>query len=112
MTGSDEVNEFAASQLKSRLGENGTFRLLSAEESKNPDTITDSVLFSTKASYLNINKIATDYPVLQEKLVANANNINEILNDMEANNCIPLLLKKDNGKFLDLKGKKNLWKKI
>lgn len=68
MTGNDEINKQALSKYKSSLGENGHFRLISAEERKKGmqnGNMPEEVL-STTHDYAALSRVANEYPSIQE----------------------------------------------
>jgi NhaP-type Na+/H+ or K+/H+ antiporter len=67
MTSSGEVNNYAVSKYQNIFGENGTFRLITAEEMNKPiSDLPDQGIFSYTDDFLNISEVARDYPHIHE----------------------------------------------
>ena len=66
LTGSNSINEYAISKLKPHFGEQGAYRLISAEEMRDPTNNTEDGLFSHTDDYINISEVVRDYPYINE----------------------------------------------
>ncbi|UOB19386.1 cation:proton antiporter [Abyssalbus ytuae] len=98
LTGSVEVNKHAISRFKNQLGENGTFRLITPEEMKNPDNLPLEILFSKKDDYINLIEVARDYPKINEvPLQSKAHFLKEIAKLNEEKEAVPLFIKDNEG---------------
>ncbi len=99
MTGSVDVNKKACEKYGSDYGENGTYRLLSTAELKGEKGAgkPPSGIFSYHDDYLNINKVASDYPEIFEKEIGSKEELisfNNLANSKFSS--IPLFLKSGN----------------
>ena len=85
MTGNDDINRQALSKYGQSLGEQGSFRLASAEEIKKPksELKLQPELFSTTHDYVKFTKASNDYPSVLELPVNNKENFLRILNYIE-----------------------------
>lgn len=102
MTGNDEINKQAINRFGKYFGENGTFRLMTSEEMRNRQNISEKELFSYTHDYTRFTEVAQDFPSIQEISVASENQFLRVLNIIGENeNTIPLFLKRPDG-FLDL----------
>ena len=94
LTGSVEVNKHAISRFKNQLGENGSFRLITPEEMKDPENVPNEALFSKKDDYINLIEVARDYPKISEiQLKSKAHFLKEISRLNEEKHAIPLFIK-------------------
>ena len=100
ITGSDVINKYALSKLKSSFGKEGAFRLVTSEEMKDPMNNTDEGLFSRTDDYINLSKVVRDYPYFNEVIL---NSKEHYLKLLEATKhevmSIPLFLMDNNGEF-------------
>jgi NhaP-type Na+/H+ or K+/H+ antiporter len=70
ITGSDSVNQFAISKLRSSYGKEGAFRLVSSEEMRDPNNNTEKGLFSHTDDYINLSKVVRDHPTINEVILS------------------------------------------
>ncbi len=99
MTGSNEVNNYAITNLKKFFGETGAYRLITPEELRNPANIDSHGLFSAHDDYINISEVARDHPHVREHVVTDESRVAEfytLLN--ETTESVPLFVKKADGK--------------
>ena len=66
LTGSNTINQYAISKLKDHFGEQGAYRLISAEEMKDGTNNLENGLFSHTDDYINISEVVRDYPYINE----------------------------------------------
>ncbi|MCW9036500.1 MULTISPECIES: sodium:proton antiporter [Altibacter] len=101
MTGNDEINRQAINRFGKVFGENGTYRLLTAEELMNPNqNINGEGIFSKTHDYIKFTEVARDFPSIQEIPVDSENQFMRILGIIEdAENAIALFLKDAKGKI-------------
>lgn len=93
MTSSTAVNKYAIEKFKYDFGEEGTYRLLSTDESKKGTALNEG-LFSKVDDYIRLSEVVRDYPQIhemvldsQEHFITTVNKINESIR------TIPLMLK-------------------
>jgi NhaP-type Na+/H+ or K+/H+ antiporter len=99
MTGSADVNQHAIDKYASEFGENGTFRLLTAEEMRKEDVeIPDSGLLSYSDDYINMSEVVRDYPYLSEMDVKSNDQLVSMLDRInQAKQAIPLFYVDEGG---------------
>lgn len=66
MTGNSEINRYAISKFSKQFGENGSFRLVTSEEMKDPNTNPKEGLFSNTDDYNSLASVTNNYPSIQE----------------------------------------------
>ncbi|MGB5386011.1 MAG: sodium:proton antiporter [Eudoraea sp.] len=99
LTGSPEINEYAIDKFKDQLGENGSFRLVSADEMNDPDKNPKEGLFSQNDDFIKMMEVTRRYPALHEIELKNANHYKKLLNiTKEDDEIIPVFLKASDGK--------------
>ena len=99
MTSNSEVNEFACQKFEATLGEQGTYRLISAEELKNgPESISEQGLFSVKDDFINLMEIVREYPEIHEINIASKVHFHEMIDVMNQHlTSAPILVKMTGG---------------
>lgn len=110
MTGNDEINKKAISKYGASLGENGSFRLMTAEEKRQQrDTIAEnSQLFSLTHDYSKLIQLSTDFPSVQEIAVNSIEKFERLLEHIEKDdNAMALFIKSDRG-AIDIISEANL----
>ena len=100
ITGSDAINKFAISKLKSDFGEEGAFRLVTSEEMKDPTKNIEQGLFSHTDDYINLSKVVRDYPYFHEVILNSKEHYIKLL-EATKNEVMstPLFLMDNNGEF-------------
>ncbi|UCE92674.1 MAG: sodium:proton antiporter [Flavobacteriaceae bacterium] len=98
LTGSNTINEYALSKLKESFGEEGAFRLISAEEMRDPDNNPEEGLFSQTDDFINISEVVRDYPIINEVKIDSPEHYRELMKaTMKEIKSIPVFVKsKDN----------------
>lgn len=101
MTGNAEVNEFACKKFEGTLGEQGTYRLISAEELKNEsDVISEQGLFSIKDDFINLMEIVREYPEMHELNIKSESHFHEIIGMMNQHlTAAPVFIKTSDGEI-------------
>lgn len=100
LTASKEVNTHAIHRFKKQLGENGAFRLISAEEMKNPEKAPSEVLFSKKDDYINLIETARTYPRINEVATQSGEPLSSLLKRLyKEREAIPLFVKDKEGEL-------------
>ena len=98
LTGSGEVNKHAIERFREQLGENGSFRLITPHEMKNPQELPEALLFSKKDDYINLMEVARDYPKINEVSLTSEEHFREeieLLNHEKE--AIPVFIKDPSG---------------
>lgn len=102
LTGSEVVNSYAIKRFRNELGENGSFRLITADEMKNPENMPMEELFSKKDDFLNLEEVARDYPTVNEIELNSKAQYLKIIKDLNNEKyTIPLFIK-DNTEELQI----------
>ncbi|TYA74206.1 cation:proton antiporter [Seonamhaeicola marinus] len=100
LTGSAAINDFAINKFSEQFGENGTFRLISAEEMNDPDTIPKEGLFSNTDDYNSLTEIALRYPEINEIEIDDRDHFDALIEKTTKDeNMVPLLVKDHKGIF-------------
>ncbi len=98
LTGSNTINEYAISKLRPYFGEEGAFRLISAEEMCDPTNNPINGLFSQTDDFINISEVVRDYPNINEIDITTKehyfNLLKSINNEIKA---VPLFIKNLSG---------------
>ena len=95
MTGSHEVNQHAVENLSKNFGEHGAYRLISADELKKPDSISEIGLFSTNDDYINYREVARDYAEIHEYTLHEGESFGQVMSKInESKKSIPLFIRK------------------
>lgn len=103
LTGSSEVNEFAIERYQDIFGENGAYRLISADELKERKALESGHVFSYHDDYINISEAYREGSVIREEAVRNQEEFKERLDEMRAEQyCVPLFLRYPDGKLYPL----------
>lgn len=101
MTASKEVNKYARDHFRDEFGENGSLRILSADEYDLRDEIDSTeILFGKNEDFINLSEIARDYPEFHEIEVDNKEHFENLLTKLRSrHNSIPLFYKKEDNKL-------------
>lgn len=98
LTGNSDINSYAIDKFKKQFGENGSFRLVSADEMSNPDNNPKEGLFSHTDDFIKLVEAARQYPTIQEVAVNTTEAYQEMITRTKADaHCIPLFLKAPDG---------------
>lgn len=94
LTGSNTINEYALSKLKSSFGEEGAFRLISGEEMRDPNNNPEEGLFSQTDDFINISEVVRDYPIINEVIIKSNEHYQKIMEAAkEEIKAIPVFVK-------------------
>ncbi|MCW5514706.1 cation:proton antiporter [Muriicola sp. Z0-33] len=66
LTGNSEINTYAINKFGKQFGENGAFRLITADEMNNPEDNPKEGLFSHTDDFIKITEAARKYPAIHE----------------------------------------------
>jgi len=94
LTANSDINKYAINKFKDQFGEQGSFRLITTEEMKNPKNTPEEGLFSHTDDYYSLIALAEKYPGIQEIKIQNQKHYNSLI-DITKNNheIIPLFIK-------------------
>lgn len=94
LTGSHEVNNFALNKYKKQFGEHGSYRLITAEEIKNPKKPVKQGLVSDTADYRQLMDVCYEFPFVNEVVLESERHFQQLKRDMVQSAVrIPILLK-------------------
>ncbi len=94
LTGSNTINEYALSKLKSSFGEEGAFRLISGEEMRDPNNNPEEGLFSQTDDFINISEVVRDYPIINEVIIKSNEHYQKIMEAAKVEiKAIPVFVK-------------------
>lgn len=96
LTGSAAINDYAINKFSEQFGENGTFRLISAEEMNDPERIPKEGLFSNTDDFHTLTDIALRYPSIQEIEIKNRKHYEELIEIINKDEDRTSILVKDN----------------
>ena len=98
LTGNSDINKYAIDKLERQFGENGSYRLLTADEMNNPESSPKEGLFSHTNDYISLSEVARQYPMIHEMKIEDPDHYKELIrradNDVE---IIPLFVKDPSG---------------
>ncbi len=85
--------------LRDQFGENGSFRLVSADEMNDPEKNPKEGLFSQNDDFIKMMEVTRRYPALHEIELKNANHYKKLIDiTKEDDEIIPVFLKASDGK--------------
>ena len=98
LTGSADINNYAINKFGEQFGENGSFRLITPDETNDPDSNPEDGLFSHTDDFNQLSEVARKYPKIHEieiKDRAHYETLIEHTNNDKA--VIPLFIKDKKG---------------
>jgi NhaP-type Na+/H+ or K+/H+ antiporter len=100
LTGNPEINNYAINKFGNQFGENGSFRLPSAEELNNPENRPKEGLFSNTDDIESFDEVAHNHPNIWELAIKDKVHLQSILEKLIDNkDIIPLFIKNSNGEL-------------
>lgn len=98
LTGSADINKYAIEKFSEQFGENGTFRLISADEMDNPEKSPKEGLFSQTDDFISLTEVARKFPEIHEMEIKDRAHYETLieLTNKDAD-IIPLLVKDKKG---------------
>jgi len=98
MTGSSDINKYALNKFSKQFGENGSFRLVTSDEMKNPEKNPKGGLFSLKDDYIRLSEVTRTYPSIQEIEIRDKEHYDSLLEMINKDeNMIPVFIKDGEG---------------
>ncbi len=98
LTGNSDINEYAIEKFSKQFGENGSFRLVNAEEMIDPENNPKEGLFSHTDDYIKMTETARRYPAMHEIELKDEEHYQGLIEMIKAENyTIPILLKTPDG---------------
>lgn len=102
LTGNSDINQFAINKFQDQFGENGSFRLITAEEMNNMDWTPKDGLFSHTDDFIKLTEVARKYPKIHELDIDSNNHFDSLLDIIKKDDdIVPLFIKLKSG-FLDI----------
>jgi len=99
LTGSPEINQYAIEKFRDQFGENGSFRLVSADEMNDPQKNPKEGLFSQNDDFIKMMEVTRRYPALHEIEIKNAEHYKKLIAiTNEDDEIIPVFLKSPDDK--------------
>jgi NhaP-type Na+/H+ or K+/H+ antiporter len=100
LTGSPDINKYAIDKFKDQFGENGSFRLVTKKEMRDPTNNPKEGLFSHTDDFGHLKSIAEKYPVIQEIELSGKKHYEELIEiTIQDKDIIPLFLKNNENKL-------------
>ena len=100
MTGNSDINAYVIEKFGKEFGENGSYRLVTADEMNNLEKIPEEGLFSPTDDYINLLEVTRKYPAIQEiELEGKEHYENLIEMTRKDKYKIPLFIKDDEGEL-------------
>ncbi len=98
LTGNPDINQFAINRFKSQFGENGSFRLVNADETNDPENNPKEGLFSHTDDFIKLMEAARNYPVVHEISLKGPEHFRGLIKlTKEEDHTIPIFLKTADG---------------
>ncbi len=98
LTGSAEINEYVIERFKDQFGENGSFRLVSADEMNDPKNNPKVGLFSHTDDFIKLMEAIRRYPAVHEIELKNGKHYEQLIEiTNEDDEIIPIFIKAPDG---------------
>ncbi len=98
LTGNVDINDYAINKFQKQFGENGAFRLVSADEMNNPENNPKEGLFSHTDDFVKLTETTRNYPKIHEIALKGLEHYESLIEITKADrNIIPLFLKDEEG---------------
>ncbi|CDF81274.1 sodium/hydrogen exchanger family protein [Formosa agariphila KMM 3901] len=98
LTASADINKYAIEKFGSQFGENGSFRLLTADEMSNADLIPREGLFAQSDDFNSLSEVARKYPSVNEIEIHDNKQLMDLLKISDADeDIIPIFIKNNKG---------------
>ncbi|HEY9185519.1 MAG TPA: sodium:proton antiporter [Salegentibacter sp.] len=100
MTGNSDINKTAINKFKKQFGENGSFRVITADEMANPELNPEEGLFSHTDDYIKLTELARKYPEIHEKELNSKEHYEGLIEITKSSpDILPVFVKNKEGKF-------------
>jgi len=98
LTGNTEINKTAISKFQKHFGENGSFRVVSADEMSDPENNPLDGLFSHTDDFVKLTEVARNYPQIQEIALNSQEHYSGLIEITKTDeDIIPLFVKDSKG---------------
>ncbi|MDU8884711.1 sodium:proton antiporter [Yeosuana sp. MJ-SS3] len=100
LTGNSDINNHAINKFGSQFGENGSFRLITSVEMKDPNNNPKEGLFSHTDDYVSLSDVAEMYPNIREYTIKDKSHYDELIEiTNQDKDIIPLFVKDQSGEL-------------
>lgn len=100
LTGNSDINNYAIDKFRKQFGENGAFRLVSADEMNDPENNPKEGLFSHTDDFIKITEAARKYPAIHEIELKDNKHYEGLIEITKADeDIVPLFLKTPDGEL-------------
>ncbi|NKI31247.1 cation:proton antiporter [Croceivirga thetidis] len=98
MTGNADINKYAIEKFTKNFGENGSFRLIDADEMNDPENNPEEGLFSHTDDFIKLTDAARNYPSINEIDIESKEQYDALIEITKADkNTVPIFLKDPDG---------------
>ncbi|TLP80694.1 cation:proton antiporter [Maribacter sp. ACAM166] len=98
LTGNSDINKYAINKFQSAFGENGSFRLVDADEMGDPENNPKEGLFSHTDDFIKLTEAARKYPAIHEIELHDTEHYEGLIEITKADaDIVPLFLKDTDG---------------
>jgi NhaP-type Na+/H+ or K+/H+ antiporter len=100
LTGNSEINNYVINKFGKQFGENGSFRLVNADEMKDPQNNPKEGLFSNTDDFISLTETARHYPAVHEIALNGQEHYTGLIEITKADkNIVPIFLKTPEGEL-------------
>lgn len=98
LTGNSDINKYAVNKFGKQFGENGSFRLVNADEMKDPENNPKEGLFSHTDDFIKLMETVRKYPTVHEIVLKDQEHYEGLIEITKADeNIVPIFLKTPEG---------------
>ncbi len=100
LTGNSEINKYAINKFRKQFGENGSFRLVNADEMTDPENNPKEGLFSHTDDFIKLTEAVRKYPAIHEIGLKDQKHYEGLIEITKADDhIIPIFLKGPDGEL-------------
>jgi len=100
LTGNSDINNYAINKFGTQFGENGSFRLITSAEMKDPNNNPKEGLFSHTDDYVSLSDVSQKYPNIHEYTIKDKSHYDELIEiTNQDKDIIPLFVKDHSGEL-------------
>ena len=98
LTGNSDINKYAVNKFGKQFGENGSFRLIDADEMNDPENNPKEGLFSHTDDFIKLTETARKFPIIHEIELKDKEQYEGLIEITKADeNIVPIFLKTPDG---------------
>ena len=98
LTGNSDINKYAINKFQDIFGENGSFRLVDADEMSDPENNPKEGLFSHTVDFIKLTEASRKYPAIHEIKLHDTEHYEGLIEITKADaDIVPLFLKNPEG---------------